>query len=207
MAAEGSSEAPDGRLGPGTLVLVVGPSGAGKDSVIAGVRAGLEESGEMGVVFPARIITRGEHAAEAHRPVSRAEFETGVASGSFALSWQAHGAAYGIPREIDDEIAAGRTVVINASRAAVAEARCRYARVRVVLVDAAYDVRAERLAARGRETRAEIEARLARAVAFDAGEADIVVDNGGDLARSVGQLRTWLEEQGIAVSRATAGRP
>ena len=180
-------------IGSGRLVLVVGPSGAGKDSVIAGIRADFERRNRDDLVFPTRIVTRSAHAAEANASISIQEFETGQASGAFSLSWHAHGLAYAIPIDIDADIRAGRTVVINASRAVVAMARERYAHVTVMLIDAPVAVRAERLAARGRETRADIEARLTRAVsAFDPDDADITINNSGSLDDAVNSALSHL---------------
>lgn len=193
MAASESSDAVDLSGGPGKLVLVVGPSGAGKDSVIASLRAELERRGDQGFVFPTRIVTRSAHASEAHTSISQAAFDAGAASGAFALWWLAHGLAYAISSEIDDVIRAGRTVVVNTSRAVVPTARRRYGNVHVVLIDAPLAMRAERLAARGRETRAEIEARLARAVAvFDPGDADVIIDNSGSLDDAAARLLAYL---------------
>lgn len=186
MADAGLSEAGLDPIGPGRLVLVVGPSGAGKDSVIGGVCAALETGGTTDVIFPTRIVTRSAHAAEANASISPEDFEIGRARGAFALSWQAHGLGYAIPSEIDHDIRAGRMVVINTSRAVVAAARIRYRSVTVMLIDAPVAIRAERLAARGREARADIEARLKPAVSsFGAGDADVVIENGGKLNDAV----------------------
>ena len=195
MAAAGSSDGLQ-PIGPGTVVLVVGPSGAGKDSVISGVRAECEGS-DSRLVFPARIITRSSHETELHRPASQIDFDAGLANGDFALSWRAHGLSYAISSDIDHDVLAGRTVIINTSRGVVAAARKRYVHVRVVLVDAPYTIRANRLAARGRETRADVERRLSRAVAFEPGNADLVIDNGGDLSGSVAEFCRWLHEQAL----------
>ncbi len=193
MADAGLSETGRQPIDPGRLVLVVGPSGAGKDSVIAGIRADFERRNRDDLVFPTRIVTRSAHAAEANASISIQEFEIEQASGAFSLSWHAHGLAYAIPIDIDADIRAGRTVVINASRAVVAMARERYAHVTVMLIDAPVAVRAERLAARGRETRADIEARLTRAVsAFDPDDADITINNSGSLDDAVNSALSHL---------------
>lgn len=47
------------------------------------------------------------------------------AEGAFALSWQANGLSYGIPREIDDWLAAGEDVLVNGSRGHLAQTRLR----------------------------------------------------------------------------------
>lgn len=145
----------------GTLFLIVGPSGAGKDMLIAAARERLEASGRY--VFPQRLITRPpEDVSEAHNAVDNATFERMAKTGAFALQWTAHGWRYGIPASIGDDLAAGRHVVVNVSRSVVEDAVARFAPAKVVNIDAREEVRARRLAARGRETKAEIDTRLKR---------------------------------------------
>jgi phosphonate metabolism protein PhnN/1,5-bisphosphokinase (PRPP-forming) len=91
--------------------------------------------------------------------VTEAEF----AARDFALHWQAHGLRYGIPGDIADDVASGVVVIANVSRAVIAEAATRFP-VWVIAVSAPPHILAERLAARGRETAADIAARLARTV-------------------------------------------
>src|SRR3546814_14341138 len=56
-------------------------------------------------------------------------------SGAFALSWAAYGLRYGIRTEIDAELVAGRQVVVDVSRAVLADARRRYPGLLVVVID------------------------------------------------------------------------
>jgi phosphonate metabolism protein PhnN/1,5-bisphosphokinase (PRPP-forming) len=145
----------------GRLVLVVGPSGAGKDTLIAAARAAL--GGDARFVFPRRTITRAAMAEiEDHDTADDAAFARLDAAGAFALTWQAHGLSYGLPAAIAGEIAAGCTVVCNGSRAMVEAARRKFPGTQVVLIDAAPEVRAARLLGRGRESAADVAARLAR---------------------------------------------
>lgn len=162
------------------LVLVVGPSGAGKDTLINAAKDALARDPRF--VFPRRVVTREAVASlEDHDSVTRAEFALREANGAYALSWEAHGLRYGLPARIVDDIAAGRVVVMNGSRAMVASAKAKFPGTIAVLVEATPAVRAKRLAGRGRETAAEVEARLAREV--DAPLPDAVrVDNSGDVA-------------------------
>ncbi len=163
-------------LGPGRLVLVVGPSGAGKDTLLAEARRAL--AGRDGVLFPTRAITRAPDATEDCQALSEEAFASGCRTGAFALHWRAHGLGYGIPVAVDDAIRAGRTVVLNVSRTVIPQARARYAKARVVQVDADPTLRARRLAGRGRESEAVIAARLAREAALPATiEPDIVIMN------------------------------
>jgi phosphonate metabolism protein PhnN/1,5-bisphosphokinase (PRPP-forming) len=142
------------------LVAVVGPSGAGKDTLMALARARLE--GDARFRFAQRAITRpAEAGGEAHRPMSTPEFETARDAGAFALWWNVHGLLYGIPRDIEDDLTARRVVVANLSRGVLADAAMRF-RLRVLVVTAPPAVLAARLAARGRETATDIAARLRR---------------------------------------------
>lgn len=164
----------------GTLVLVVGPSGAGKDSLIDYARQRLLDVPYM--VFPRRTVTRSESDFEDNLTLSEAEFDEAAAAGAFALSWRAHGLAYGIPRAIEADLAGGASVVVNVSRMAIEPARTKYRPLRVVVVTARRDVLFERLNARGRESSEEIARRLDRADLVSVTGDDVtVIDNSGPL--------------------------
>jgi len=171
-------------IGPGHLVLVVGPSGAGKDTLITHARGRCPDS----VAFPRRVVTRPPSAAEDHDTLSEEAFDRALAEGVFALSWQAHGLKYGIPASADADIRAGRTVVCNASRTVIAAARERYAFVAVVLVTAPPEVLATRLAQRSRATDGSASARLSRSIGNDEVCPDVIIDNMGAIEASVERL-------------------
>ncbi len=168
----------------GTLVLVVGPSGAGKDSLIAYCRERLAGSGR--VVFPRRVITREDGGdTEDHETVSEDTFHRMVSEGAFALHWRAHGLGYGIPASIAADLAAGRAVLVNVSRSVIAEARRRFPPVLVASVTAPVEILAERLARRGRESPERIRFRLERSGSYSvAGDDVLVLDNSGPIERS-----------------------
>jgi ribose 1,5-bisphosphokinase len=140
------------------LVLVVGPSGAGKDTLIDMARAALADDRRFR--FVRRVITRpAEAGGEDHEAVSEADF----ADRRFALQWQAHGLQYGIPADITEDLARGTVVVANVSRGVVIQAAERFP-ARVIAVTASPAVLARRLVARGRETEDDVLRRLARNV-------------------------------------------
>jgi ribose 1,5-bisphosphokinase len=149
-------------IGPGRLVLVVGPSGAGKDTLLGLAQAACAE--DRNIVFPRRVVTRQASAAEENDQMNAEAFRQATAQGAFAISWEAHGHAYGLPRSIDDDIRAGRTVVANVSRAVIAALRCAYANVVVVSVTAPADVLAARITMRQRDSDGDVAHRLARTV-------------------------------------------
>jgi len=172
-------------IGPGRLILVVGPSGAGKDTLIGLARAACADDGT--VVFPRRAVTREATASEDNEYVSFEAFQQTCASGGFAVHWEAHGHYYGLPRGIDDELRAGRTVVVNVSRTVVDTMRRGYAHVTVVSITAPSDVLAQRLAARARGSDGQIEHRLRRAV-DDAAAPDATIINVGSVEYHARQL-------------------
>lgn len=131
----------------GTLFLVVGPCGAGKDSLIRGARSRLASDDR--IHFPRRFITCPIDGTEDHIPVSPETFAARQAGGGFALAWQSHGLGYGIPGDIAEALAAGRSVVANVSRMVIDEARRHFSPVRVLLVTAPQEVLDERLGGRG----------------------------------------------------------
>ncbi|MDP3898335.1 MAG: phosphonate metabolism protein/1,5-bisphosphokinase (PRPP-forming) PhnN, partial [Mesorhizobium sp.] len=142
MSAAGAPASSPERLGPGVFVAVMGPSGSGKDTLIAYARERLDP--QM-VVFARRVITRPcDGATEDHDTLSEAEFAAADAAGAFALSWPAHGLSYGLPASVDDAVAGGRAVVANVSRGVLPALRGRYGRVVAVHVTAAPEILAAR---------------------------------------------------------------
>ena len=131
--------------GSGSLVLVVGSSGAGKDSVLRFARARL--GGDSRFSFPKRVITRlADTASEDHETIDDHGFEMLATGDVFALQWQAHDLKYGVRRTIEDDLAQGRIVSVNVSRTIVAETAKRYPAI-VVEIFADPDVLAARIAA------------------------------------------------------------
>ena len=177
----------------GIMIAVVGPSGAGKDSLINAARRHYRDDPRIG--FVRRVITRpADGATEDHMPATTEDFAALRQAGRFAVSWAAHGLHYGIPAETLDEIAAGKVLIANGSRAAIGGFIAAYARLAVLEITARPDVIAARLAARGRESAPEIERRLAR----DTGDwrpacLHLRIDNSGALDESTVALHAAIE--------------
>jgi ribose 1,5-bisphosphokinase len=160
-------------IGPGRLVLVVGPSGAGKDTLLGLARAACLN--DERIVFPRRVVTREASSFEDNEQISLDAFRLARSQGEFAIHWEAHGHCYALPRAIDDELRAGRTVVA-------------YVDVVVVSITAPPEILAERLAARARSSDGQIENRLRRAVDSGAAAPDVTISNVGDVAYHAREL-------------------
>ncbi|MFK8332746.1 phosphonate metabolism protein/1,5-bisphosphokinase (PRPP-forming) PhnN [Pseudomonas sp. BJa5] len=181
---------------PGRLVYLMGPSGSGKDSLIAAARATLERHQ---VLVARRVITRSAEAkGEDAVSVSPERFQQLCAEGAFALHWQANDLSYGIPVEIDDGLRQGRTVLVNGSRAYLAQARQRYPDLFAILLTVEPQVLRQRLLSRGREPLEDIERRLARSQALSLQDPGVhLLDNSTRLEDAVERLLQLLREQGV----------
>jgi ribose 1,5-bisphosphokinase len=168
-------------MAEGALALVVGPSGAGKDTLIGRAREALATDPRF--VFPRRVVTReAVIETEDHDTIEPEQFHKQKLRGDYALDWGAHGLHYALPASIDAAMIAGRVVVANVSRAVIPRALEKYRNCHIILITARPEVRAERLGSRGRETEAEISARLAReGAAVPGGTMPTIIDNSGPL--------------------------
>ena len=103
---------------PGPLIVVLGPSGSGKDTLMSYARN--EFADRADVLFVRRAITRPADAgSEDHIAMTEAEFDAAIDDGRFALTWTANGLRYGLPRSIETHLAGGRLAVVNGSGSSV----------------------------------------------------------------------------------------
>jgi ribose 1,5-bisphosphokinase len=175
----------------GLFICVVGPSGAGKDTLLRHIQSELTQDGRF--VVPRRCVTRLPSTHEDHIVLTEAEYAKGMAEGRFALAWRAHGLGYAIERDVLSALAAGRIVICNVSREAIAPARRTFSRIATILITAPDRALAERLAMRGRETGDGIKERLARNRDFASDFiADFTIDNSGPVAAAAQQLVAFL---------------
>jgi len=180
------------------LILIVGPSGAGKDTLMNGARAALADDPRFR--FVRRVITRpGDMGEEAHESVTEQAFELRREAGDFALTWRAHGLHYGIPADISMDMARGRVVIVNVSRVVVAEAASRFP-TGVIEIAAPANLLARRLAARGRDDAVDVARRLSRAIELPLPIDRHTVMNDGTIEAGVRKLLN-------AISRAAGDAP
>ncbi len=172
----------------GLLVLVVGPSGAGKDSVIDGAITMPQLKNRA--IRVRRTITRPAGAGgENHKAATEEEFADLLGQGEFVLHWKAHGLSYGIPTSIRNDLDTGKIVIANISRSVIGQAREKFPTAIVINITARVDILAHRLAGRGRESAAEIEARLRHSPPpVPHGERIYTLKNNGELEVSIAKF-------------------
>ena len=179
----------------GRLVYCMGPSGAGKDSLLDWLRAHLPQP--CPVHWAQRTISRAATSGgEAHEGVSPTKFAALCSEHAFALHWQANGLGYGVRHAQLAPLAQGHWVLLNGSRAYLPEAMARFPDLVAVHITASPQVLRERLLSRGRETREEVEARVQRALAYTPppGAASLKVHNDGALGDAGQRLLSVLED-------------
>ncbi|KLG20427.1 ribose-phosphate pyrophosphokinase [Enterobacter roggenkampii] len=176
----------------GRLIWLMGPSGSGKDSLLSALRQ--QEHPQLLVAH--RYITRAANAgSENHIALSEQEFFTRAGQNLLALSWHANGYYYGIGIEIDLWLHAGFDVLVNGSRAHLAQARARYASALLpVCLQVSPEVLRSRLQSRGRESAREIDQRLARAARYTPSDCHIL-NNDGSLLQSVETFLSLIRQK------------
>ena len=144
------------------LVVLSGPSGVGKSTVVKALRAEHPEvwlSVSATTRFPRPGETHGVH----YRFVSREEFAELVESGGL-LEWaEFAGNLYGTPRQpVLDNLAAGRPVVLEIDLQGARQVRALMPGAKLVfLAPPSWDELVRRLTGRGTEDAAVVERRLA----------------------------------------------
>ena len=178
----------------GRLVYCMGPSGAGKDSLLGWLRTHLPQP--CPVHWAQRTISRAATSGgKAHDSVSRQALAALRSEHAFALHWQANGLGYGVRHAQLAPLAQGHWVLLNGSRAYLPEALVRFPDLVAVHITASPQVLRERLLSRGRETREEVEARVQRALAYTPppGAASLEGHNDGALSNAGQRLLNALE--------------
>jgi len=176
----------------GRLIVLAGPSGVGKSSVVAGLRAALPD-----LYFSVSATTRDPRAGEVdgrdYRFVGPAGFDELIARGEL-LEWaEIHGGLQrsGTPRApVEQALGAGRPVLVEVDlQGARAVKATMPESMTVFLAPPSFDELVRRLRGRGTETDAQLARRIQTAQEEIASchEFDVVVVN-DDVARAADEL-------------------
>lgn len=179
----------------GAFVAVVGPSGAGKDTLIR--LAARHFARDDGFHFARRVVTRkADPEAEDHAEIDDAEFERRQDARDFALSWRAHGLGYGLDRSLLSRVSHGQTVIANISRRQIGDAAAVFPRLAVAHVVVAEPLLAERIVRRGRESREAAVERARREAPLELPRTVwrvTEIDNSGPVEQGLGRFLEFLE--------------
>jgi len=177
---------------PGKLVLVVGNSGSGKDSIMKGVKERYP-SDLLSLYLTQRYITRPYSDTEDNIAVTPEDFKIMSLQGEFVLEWHIYGLDYGVPIEIDEWLKKGHPVLVNVSRSIIKKARKIYQNIVVAFIDVPFEITLKRVKERARESGIRLEERILRARQNqDIPDADFIVDNSGDLEDAINEFLSNL---------------
>ena len=187
-----------------SLAYVMGPSGAGKDTILRLARGALAP-GEK-IAFAHRYVTRPpDPRHENYIALSAVEFETRRAAGVFAFDWQAYGFHYGVGIEIE-AWRRGGFVVVSGSREHFQTLRPWPSHLIPILITAPPEILAQRLAHRAREDAVARAERWRRSKRFAfADPAVVVLNNSGPPEHASAALLDLLRHAANAESKAALG--
>lgn len=179
----------------GRLIYLIGPSGAGKDTLLRWLRA--HPRLYQGLCIARRTISRRDgDPHEAHEAVSAAEFQSLRDSNAFALHWEANRLHYGVRHGELQPLARGVDVLLNGSRHFLPRARQQYPGLLAVHLTVPRHILHARLLARRRETPEAILERLSRATSLAAaiGKVDVEIVNDGTPEEAARKLLWHLQQ-------------
>jgi guanylate kinase len=181
----------------GTLIVLAGPSGVGKGSVVERLRSRDPEGLAVSISATTRRQRPGETDGVAYRFVDDARFDRMVADGDL-LEWAEvyPGRRYGTPRSfVDRTLAEGRDVVLEIDVQGAAQIRSQAPdAVFILLAPPSMEALEERLRGRGTEDEASVAERLAAAEREleQEGSFDHVVVN-DDVERAADEVAAIIE--------------
>jgi guanylate kinase len=191
-----------GEGAPGAmLVIISGPSGVGKDTIIEALRRRPHDPELYYVVTcTTRAPRPGETDGTSYHFVSRSAFADLRRRGELLESAEVHGNWYGTPRqEVLDALRSGQDVIlkIDVQGAAAVKARVSNALL-IFLVPPSLEALFGRLRARATETADELEVRQRNAAVELARSEDydhVVVNETGEVDRTAAAIDAILDEE------------
>lgn len=178
-----------------TLFVISGPSGAGKGTLVARVRAQLPNLG-LTVSATTREPRAGEVDGKSYYFLSSEEFECLVREHAFVEWAHVHGHCYGtLVREVEHNLAAGSSLILEIDVQGALQVRERFPEAVLIFVKPpSLDALRERLVRRGTESEQSIALRLKNAaeeLALADRYDEVVVND--DLDTAVAELKDIIE--------------
>ena len=183
------------------LVIISGPSGVGKDTIIAALAARPRDPDYHYVVTcTTRAPRPGELPGVSYRFLSRAEFHALREAGELLEANEVHGNWYGTPRrDVAEALVAGHDVIlkIDVQGARVVKERVPDALL-VFIVPPSLEALFQRLRSRATETADELELRQRNAAIELARQGDydrVVVNETGEIERTAAEIEAIIEQE------------
>jgi guanylate kinase len=191
----------------GNLIVISGPSGSGKNSVLARVRQGVPNL-TYSVSATTRAPREGELEGVHYFFVKHDEFVSRMEAGDFLETAEFCGNYYGTPRSlVERSLSAGDDVIMDIEIRGADQVRAAMpGAVFIFLVPPSYAELRARIERRGSESPEAVERRLAKAVEEIPAvfRYDYVVMN-YDLGQAVDQIRSIILAERARVSRCDCG--
>lgn len=163
------------------IVLIVGASGTGKDSLLRSARSYYQNDPRF--CFARRYITRPADANEDNFYIDRAGFQILKNHGYFITDWSANGNLYGIPWSATENCPEA-TLFCSVSRTAIRSFEKQFPQVSAIQITARPEMLLDRLTKRGREDSDAIKKRIARAQEPCRAKNLILFDNTAPLSKT-----------------------
>ena len=187
------------------LVIISGPSGVGKDTIIDEMRRREAEAGTDGSRhYVVTVTTRAPRAGEVdgvdYHFVTREQFLRIRAARGFLEANEVHGNWYGSPRDqVREALAAGRDVILKIDVQGAASVKARVdAALLIFLVPPSMEELFQRLRTRATETADELELRQRNAAIELARQGDydqVVVNETGEVDRTAAEIQAIVAQE------------
>jgi guanylate kinase len=195
--ADNTTEGPAGAM----LIIISGPSGVGKDTIIDALRDRPRSPDYHYVVTcTTRQPRPGEVPGVSYQFLTEKQFHALDDAGELLESAEVHGNHYGTPRrEVSDALVAGYDVIlkIDVQGAAAVKERVPDALL-VFIVPPTLEALFQRLRSRATETADELEIRQRNAAIELARQGDydrVVVNETGEIARTAAEIEAIIEQE------------
>jgi len=169
------------------IILIVGASGVGKDTLLKTIKTKTKAH------LVSRYITRKPDKSEDNFFVDKDSFLLLKQNGFFVSTWEAHGNHYGIAK---NQIISNEVSIISISRGAIEDFEKAFEDVVTINVTLSREALRRRLLSRNRETNEQITDRMNREYKQIKGKNLIEFDNSKNIKRSSEEFLNLIRKIG-----------